>query len=244
MSWNNIIDPDSSKQGEILFIDKPLDCTSFDVVKKIKYLLSVKKVGHAGTLDPKATGLLILCTGNKTKNINQYSDLEKEYKGTFQLGITTPSYDTETEICDRKDCSLVTRQQVNDVAIKYEGKQLQTPPMYSAVKYCGRPLYKYARENKTVVRSEREIEIKKFEILDFHNPFVDFSVVCSKGTYIRSLINDFGGHIGCGATLISLRRTRIGNYDVSSAVTVQQLVDDRKKIFNRDQILDEACSAN
>jgi tRNA pseudouridine55 synthase len=226
---------DSSSEGEILFIDKSLDWTSFDVVKKIRALYDIRKVGHAGTLDPKATGLLIVCTGKKTKQISQFVGMEKEYIGSFQIGVRTPSFDLETEVYESKDCSGVTQQKLVDTAKYFIGRQLQLPPMFSAVKYGGKPLYRYARSGMTVERTEREIDVLKFEISDFQEPLVDFCIVCSKGTYIRSLIDEFGLRLGCGATLTSLRRTKIGEYAVADAKTIAQLMESRERNFKQDQ---------
>lgn len=215
-------------EGEILFIDKSLDWTSFDVVKKIRSLYNIRKVGHAGTLDPKATGLLIVCTGARTKEINNFVGLEKQYTGTMMLGVRTPSFDTETAVSETRDCSAVADHQIKETAKSFLGKQFQIPPMYSAVKYGGKPLYRYARSGRTVEREEREIEIQNFDIVDVQVPRVDFSITCSKGTYIRSLIDDFGSRLGCGAMVSALRRVRIGEYSVSNAKTIQQLSEWRK----------------
>lgn len=215
--------PLSVDEGQVFLIDKPLNWTSFDVVRRVRFTLSVKKVGHAGTLDPKATGLLIVCTGNKTKSFDQYAGLEKEYTGTFRLGIQTPSFDLETAVTDNKDSADVSLEHLMEAAIQFVGKQLQVPPMYSAVKHKGKPLYAIARKGKTVERQPKEIEITEFEILSFTPPEVGFRVVCSKGTYIRSLVHDVGTRLGCGAVLTSLRRTRIGPYSVHDAITMEQL---------------------
>jgi tRNA pseudouridine55 synthase len=231
MSDHNILCRDFSGVGETLFIDKPIDWTSFDVVKKVKVLFEVQKVGHAGTLDPKATGLLIVCTGKKTKSIDQFVDLEKEYRGICVLGKRTPSYDTETQVHESNDISSVTHQSILNIASSLIGKQIQIPPMYSAVKYGGMPLYKYARAGRSVERVEREINVVKFEVQKISLPYVEFCVVCSKGTYIRSLIDEFGSRLGCGAMVSSLRRTRIGNYNVSDAMTINQLIDWRNDCF-------------
>jgi tRNA pseudouridine55 synthase len=230
---------DFQMEGEVLFIDKPLDWTSFDVVRKVRALFNVKKVGHAGTLDPKATGLLIVCTGNKTKTVENFVGLEKEYIGTCELGIRTPSFDRETEVCEYKDPSAVNKTQLVEAAESLFGTQMQVPPMYSAVKYGGRPLYQYARAGRTVERSEREINVIKFGIRDFHNAYVDFCIVCSKGTYIRSLINEFGIRLGCGATLSALRRIRIGNYNLENAKTLEQLTEWRNIFFKAHKSHDE-----
>lgn len=235
MSEEDIQNHDFTGEGEVLFIDKPLEWTSFDVVKKVRILFDVQKVGHAGTLDPKASGLLILCTGKKTKNIEQFVGLEKEYIGTCEIGVRTPSFDMETSVHEWKDSSAVDKKRIKEVAQSFLGKQLQIPPMFSAVKYGGKPLYQYARAGRTVERVERLIEIIRFEILDVRNPYVDFCIVCSKGTYVRSLIDEFGLRLGCGATLTALRRTRIGNHYVTKAMTIEQLVEWRDTIFRNNQ---------
>ncbi len=231
MSEEKLLQHDFSVEGVVLFIDKPLDWTSFDVVKKVRVLFDVRKVGHAGTLDPNATGLLIVCTGKKTKTIEQFVGLEKEYTGTCKLGVRTPSFDTETEPHEWRDSSTITERKIKEIAQSYIGKQLQLPPMYSAVKYGGKPLYKYARAGKAVERVEREINILSFDIVDIRDLYIDFCIVCSKGTYIRSLIDEFGLRLGCGATLTALRRTRIGDHRITNAMTIEQLIDWRNSIF-------------
>lgn len=230
MIEESVLYHDFSIEGEVLFLDKPLNWTSFDVVKKVRVLFDVRKVGHAGTLDPNATGLLIVCTGKKTKSIEQFVGLEKEYTGTCEIGVRSPSFDTETATNESRDFSFVTEKQINETAQTYIGKQFQLPPMYSAAKYGGKPLYKYARAGRTVERVEREIYISKFEIVNIRGQFIDFCIVCSKGTYIRSLIDEFGLRLGCGATLTALRRTRIGNYCVTNSMTIEQLIDWRNTI--------------
>jgi tRNA pseudouridine55 synthase len=217
-------DWDFCEEGETLFVDKPLDWTSFDVVKKTKVLFGTRRVGHAGTLDPKATGLLILCTGRRTKMIDSFLSAEKEYTGTFELGVRTPSFDSETEVVERKDWSSVTPDLLERSVAELIGKQHQSPPMYSAVKIEGRPLYRYAREGKTVERTLREIEVYDFRLTGNAGPLVSFSITCSKGTYIRSLVNDLGNRLECGATLRSLRRIRIGEHRVDDAMTIEDLV--------------------
>ncbi len=227
---------DYSGEGEILFIDKSFAWTSFDVVKKVRALFDVRKVGHAGTLDPQATGLMIVCTGKKTKSIEQFVGLEKEYTGSCEMGVRTPSFDMETAVSESKDSSAVTEQQIEEAAKSFFGKQLQLPPMYSAVKYGGKPLYKYARSGKTVERTEREIDVKKFEILNVRAPYIDFCIVCSKGTYIRSLVDEMGIRLGCGAAMTALRRTRIGEYTVAKAKTMDQLIEWRNTQFAQERI--------
>lgn len=209
--------------GIMLLIDKPIDWTSFDVVKKVRATFRTRKVGHAGTLDPKATGLLIVCTGKRTKEIDQFVGLEKEYTGTFELGVRTPSFDSETAVSERGDSSAVTDEAIAAAAAQMVGTQMQMPPMYSAIKYGGRPLYQYARAGRSVIREPREIVVSQFVIETVHRPFVDFRVVCSKGTYVRTLVDDLGQRLGCGASLCALRRTRIGQYLVDDATTIEQL---------------------
>jgi len=235
MTESYVQSQDYAGEGAIFFVDKSLDWTSFDVVKKVRALFNVRKVGHAGTLDPQATGLMIVCTGRKTKNIEQFVGLEKEYIGSCEIGVRTPSFDTETEVSEQKDSSMVTEEQIEDVAKSFLGKQLQLPPMYSAVKYGGKPLYQYARSGKTVERTEREIDVIKFEILKVHSPYVDFCIVCSKGTYIRSLVDEMGIRLGCGATVTALRRTRIGEYTVAEAKTIEQLVEWQNTCIKQDR---------
>ena len=244
MSEENLSYHDFSIEGEVILIDKPLNWTSFDVVKKVRVLFDVRKVGHAGTLDPNATGLLIVCTGKKTKSIEQFVGLEKEYTGTCEIGVRTPSFDTETAAHEWRDTSAVTEQKMREVAKDFIGKRQQLPPMYSAVKYGGKPLYKYARAGRTVERMEREIHVLCFEIIQVCNQCVDFLIVCSKGTYIRSLIDEFGLRLGCGATLTALRRTRIGDHRVDQALTIEQLIDWRNSISLINQSCHEISSTN
>ena len=216
-------DWDFNGEGVMLLIDKPLEWTSFDVVNKVKSLFHVKKVGHAGTLDPRATGLLIVCTGKKTKSIDQFVAQEKEYTGTMELGVRTASFDSETPVIERRDCSMVTAQQIETVFAEFVGIQQQLPPMYSAVKLSGKALYKYARKGKTVERPTRSIEIRVLQLMKFEAPLVEFRVVCTKGTYVRSLVNDIGERLGCGAVLRALRRERIGQFSVAEAKSIEEL---------------------
>jgi len=209
--------------GSVLLIDKPVGITSFDVIYRLRRWHGVVKAGHAGTLDPLASGLLIVCMGKETKNIHRFSDLDKEYVGTMELGIQTPSFDMETEVSQRMDASGVTIDALNSIIEKFVGRQLQMPPMYSAVKHHGKPLYKYARRGKILERKSKEIEIRELVVTRFASPNVEFRVLCTKGTYIRSLANDIGAALGCGAALTALRRTRIGDYRVEDAVTLDQL---------------------
>lgn len=209
--------------GSVLLIDKPVGITSFDVIYRLRRWHGVVKAGHAGTLDPLASGLLIVCMGKETKNIHRFSDLDKEYVGTMELGIQTPSFDMETGVTQRMDASGVTIDAINSTFEKFVGRQLQMPPMYSAVKHHGKPLYKYARRGKILERKSKEIEIRELVVTRFASPNVEFRVLCTKGTYIRSLANDIGAALGCGAALTALRRTRIGEYRVEDAVTLDQL---------------------
>jgi tRNA pseudouridine55 synthase len=216
-------------KGELLLIDKPLGWTSFDVVNKIRSLLRHRegihriKVGHAGTLDPLATGLLIICTGQATKEISNYLTLDKEYTGTMMLGATTPSFDKETEIDRQFDISHIGIEDIHAAALKLTGIISQVPPVYSAMKIRGKRAYQYARKNEPVEMPAREVTIHEFEITKIELPEIEFRVRCSKGTYIRSLAKDFGESMHSGAYLSSLRRTRIGNHLLSDAITLEQL---------------------
>lgn len=216
--------------GEVLLVDKPVGWTSFDVVNKIRY--SIKplkvKVGHAGTLDPLATGLLIICTGKFTKQIDQYQAEEKEYTGTITLGATTPSYDLETEIDARYDYSAVTPEQIQEAAQSFVGEIQQYPPAHSAIKQQGERVYEKARRGEEVVLKSRPVTISEFEITELQMPEVSFKVSCSKGTYIRSLAYDMGQKLGCGGHLSKLRRTRSGNFSVGSAWQIDDLIEQIK----------------
>ncbi len=211
------------EKGEVLLVDKPLNWTSFDVVHRVRDLFHVKKVGHAGTLDPKATGLLILCTGKKTKEIDTFTGQEKEYEGVMQLGATTASFDSETPEQDQRDFLRIDEKQVLDVFSTFVGMQLQIPPMYSAVKYGGKPLYKYARKGRSLERQPREITVSEFTLIKMELPLVYFRVVCSKGTYIRSIVDECGKKLLCGAYLKELRRTRIGSLSLRQALQIEDL---------------------
>jgi len=216
--------------GEILLLNKPLDWTSFDVVKKVRNTLRVKKIGHAGTLDPLATGLLILCTGKYTKRIEEIQAQEKEYTGTIRLGEVTPSYDRETEVTERRDISGITKESVVAAAKTFEGTIEQVPPIYSAVMVDGKRAYDLARKGKSAELKSRAITIKAFEISALEDAEVHFRVLCTKGTYIRSLAHDLGQLLGCGAHLSSLVRTRIGDYKLDDALTVEDILEIRKKL--------------
>jgi tRNA pseudouridine55 synthase len=209
--------------GQMLLIDKPLHWTSFDVVRKLRRQVRTKKVGHAGTLDPLATGLLILCTGKYTKKINDYMAQEKEYTGTITLGALTPTYDLESEPEQLKDYHFVTPELVTaTITASFTGPILQTPPIHSAIKVGGKRVYELARKGKEVKLEPRPVTIKEFAITGFQLPVLDFRVVCSTGTYIRSLANDLGAALGCNGYLSGLRRTRIGEFRVGDAMNIEQ----------------------
>jgi tRNA pseudouridine55 synthase len=207
--------------GEVILVNKPLTWTSTDVVRKLKGILKVKKIGHAGTLDPLASGLLIICTGKKTKTIPYIQDEEKEYTGTFYLGATTPSFDKETEHDSTFDISEISNEQILEAVEKLKGHQLQTPPMFSAVKVNGKRAYAIARQGETVELKSKPIEIKEFEISRIELPEIDFRIVCTKGTYIRSIARDLGVLLQNGAYLTKLVRTRIGPHLLSEASEIE-----------------------
>lgn len=212
--------PNPYHEGEVILIDKPLRWTSFDVVKKIRSLTGAK-TGHAGTLDPLATGLLICCTGKLTREIAKYQAGEKEYTGHFTLGAVTPTYDLESEPRDHRPFEHLTGEEIRNAATTFTGEQMQSPPAHSAVKIKGKPVYHLARKGIEVKPEPRKILIREFEIISIALPQVSFRVVCSTGTYIRSLANDFGQALGCGAYLSALKRTRIGDFTLSQAVTIR-----------------------
>ena len=208
-------------EGQVILIDKPKGWTSFDIVRKIRNLVRVPKVGHAGTLDPLATGLLIVCTGKFTKQINTYMGMEKEYVGSFTLGSTTPSYDLETEPVNFMETSHLTDEEIRNATHKFTGDILQMPPQHSAIKKDGKPIYLSARQGIEVKVDARPVTIKEFTITDIDLPIVHFKVVCSTGTYIRSLANDFGAALGVGGYMSSLCRTRIGEFNNVEAVSIE-----------------------
>jgi tRNA pseudouridine55 synthase len=210
------------QNGEILLIDKPRGWSSFDVVRKLKRGVNAK-IGHAGTLDPLASGLMILATGPFTKRISEFQDMTKEYTGTIFLGATTPSFDRETEPEDIIDISAITEEGINNAAKTFVGKILQVPPAFSAIKIDGKRSYKLARKGKAPEMKARELEIHEFEITGIELPLVYFRVVCSKGTYIRSLAHDFGKLLGVGAYLYDLCRTKIGDFKLEDAWPVDEL---------------------
>ncbi len=216
------------EEGQVLLIDKPLNWTSFDIVRKIRSLIKIKKVGHAGTLDPLATGLLIVCTGKFTKKINGYMGMEKEYTGTFTLGAVTPTYDLESEPVQITDISSVTEEAIKKAVLPFIGAIQQTPPIHSAIKKDGKPVYLLARKGLEVALEARTITIKDFVIEKIELPKVYFKVICSTGTYIRSLANDYGKQLGCGAYLSSLRRTRIGDFLAEDALQIDAFIEQIK----------------
>ncbi len=211
-------------EGRVLLINKPLEWTSFDVVNKLRYRLKTKKIGHAGTLDPLATGLLIICTGKMTKRIDEFQAQEKEYTGKFVLGQSTTSYDLETPVSAPQDISLISESNIHSATQKFIGVIQQVPPMHSAIKVDGKRAYKLARKGKEVQLKAREVFITEFEITSINKPVVAFRVVCSKGTYIRSLARDFGQALGTVAYLSELCRTRIGEFKLADALTIDQVL--------------------
>lgn len=218
------------KEGQVLLIDKPLEWTSFQVVNKLRWKIrktfDIKKikVGHAGTLDPLATGLLVLCTGKMTKQIDTFQAQIKEYTGTIVLGSSTPSFDLETEIDQHYPTEHITEALIHETTKQFLGEIEQFPPVFSAIKKDGKRLYEFAREGKEVTIKSRKITIQEFEITKINGLEVEFRVVCSKGTYIRSLANDFGKAMNSGSHLSVLRRTKIGNFDVNNAMSVDDFI--------------------
>ncbi len=228
------------RTGEVLLIHKPLTWTSFQVVNKMKWLIKnhpsllldgkrvQPKIGHAGTLDPLATGLLIVCTGKQTKNIEKYQAQEKEYTGTFYIGATTPCYDLEKEIDATYPTAHITEVLIHETTKQFTGKIQQTPPLYSAIKIGGKRAYDIARAGETAEIKPKEIEITVFEITRIALPVIDFRVVCSKGTYIRSLARDFGLALNSGAHLTALCRTRIGDYELTKSMSIEEFENNLK----------------
>ncbi len=215
-------------EGQVLLIDKPFGWSSFQAVNSLKWKIKKKfqlkkiKIGHAGTLDPLATGLLLICTGKSTKTINELQGQEKEYTGTITLGGTTPSYDLETEITQNFPIDHITEELIHSTTAQFIGDIEQIPPVFSALKKDGKRLYEYAREGKDVEIKKRKVTITEFEITAVELPLVHFRVVCSKGTYIRSLAHDLGQALYSGAHLSSLKRTKIGDYNVNKAITPEE----------------------
>jgi tRNA pseudouridine55 synthase len=222
-------------EGRVLLINKPLRWTSFDIIRKTRNLIRIKKVGHAGTLDPLATGLLIVCTGKFTKQINDYMAKEKEYTGTFTLGAITPTYDLESEPQDHKPYAHITNEELLAATIPFTGEIMQVPPAHSAIKVDGKRLYELARKGKEIKIEPRKVTINEFEIVKVELPLVHFRVVCTTGTYIRSLAFDYGQQLGCGAYLSSLCRTRIGEFLLENAISMETLEKEVMELKNADQ---------
>ncbi|MEO8169226.1 MAG: tRNA pseudouridine(55) synthase TruB [bacterium] len=211
-------------EGEVFLVRKPLDWTSFDVVNKMRSIFHIERIGHAGTLDRNAGGLLIVCTGKKTKEISSIQQSEKEYEVTLRLGERTESYDADTPVIERKDLSALTGIDIEMTIKKFVGWQSQLPPMWSAGKVAGRRLHAYAREGTEVERVPREGFIKSIDVQDISLPDVEMTVVCSKGMYVRSLVHDIGNALGVGAHVVSLTRSRIGDFRLADAVTIDDLI--------------------
>jgi tRNA pseudouridine55 synthase len=222
------------KNGQVLLIDKPLTWTSFQVVNKLRWEIKQRfnlkniKVGHAGTLDPLATGLLIICTGKQTKEIDTYQGQIKEYTGTITLGGTTPSYDLETEINETFSIDHISEELLKETTKQFIGEIQQKPPIFSAIKKDGKRLYELARKGETTEIKARTVTVSEFEITNINLPKVDFKVICSKGTYIRSLAFDFGNALNSGAHLSALRRTKIGDFSVDNSLSVDEFIDKLK----------------
>lgn len=210
-------------EGKLLLLDKPIGWTSFNMVQKVRYLTRVTKVGHAGTLDPLATGLLIICTGKYTKQINNYMGMTKEYTGSMVIGATTPTYDLESEPENFKNIDHISADLIHSATQQFVGPILQMPPQHSAIKKDGKRLYESARQGIEVKVDPRPITIESFEITQIELPIIQFKVVCSTGTYIRSLVKDFGDALGVGAYMSALRRTRIGDFKVEDAMQWEDL---------------------
>lgn len=222
-------------EGKMLLINKPIGWTSFQIVNKVRWLIKSQydlkkiKVGHAGTLDPLAEGLLILCTGKWTKKIDEFQSQDKVYSGVFRLGATTPSFDLETEINSRQSIEHIDKNILLESTNKFIGDQFQIPPIYSAIKQNGKKLYEYARKGETIELKKRKINISEFKITKIELPKVHFKVKCGKGTYIRSLANDYGLELKSGAYLYKLKRERIGNFNLKDAISIEEF----EKIINK-----------
>ncbi|MEY4456391.1 MAG: hypothetical protein RLY15_655 [Bacteroidota bacterium] len=223
-------------EGKVLLLDKPIGWTSFNMVQKVRHLTKVTKVGHAGTLDPLATGLLIICTGKFTKQINTYMGMTKEYTGTMVIGATTPTYDLESEPENFQSIDHITEAQIKAATKQFIGAILQMPPQHSAIKKDGKRLYESARQGIEVKVDPRPITIESFEITHIDLPKIDFIVVCSTGTYIRSLVKDFGDALGVGAYMSALRRTKIGAFDVEDAMQWENLQKDIEQLLANDTL--------
>lgn len=218
------------KNGQVLLIDKPLEWTSFQAVNKIRWHIKQRfgikkiKVGHAGTLDPLATGLLIICTGKQTKEINVYQGQIKEYTGTFTIGATTPSYDLETEVDKTFPTEHISEELLKETTKQFIGEIQQKPPIFSAIKKDGKRLYELARKGETTEIKARTVTVSEFEITNINLPKVEFRIVCSKGTYIRSIAYDYGVALNSGAHLSALRRTKIGDFSVDKATSIEDFI--------------------
>ena len=221
--------------GQVILIDKPVNWTSFNVVSRVRRLTKVKKVGHAGTLDPLATGLLIVCTGKKTKEISEYQAQRKKYTGIITLGKSSPSMDLATEIMEKDLPDDLSEEKILSVRNKFLGNIEQVPPMFSALKHKGKALYKLARAGKEVERAPRQVEIFSFDITKFELPDIHFEIACSKGTYIRVIADDFGKERGCGGILSLLRRTEIGEYKVDDAFDLDEFTAEFNEVQNHKQ---------
>ena len=229
---NTVLDDIDFLKGSVILIDKDKDWTSFDAVNKLRwaiknsYEIKKVKVGHAGTLDPMATGLLIICTGKMTKSIDTFQGLNKKYSGTICLGATTPSYDAETEVNERFELGDLKEEYLKEIASKFVGKLDQVPPIYSALKINGVPNYKRARRGEEIKLKSRPVEIFSFNLTKIALPYIDFEMECSKGTYVRSLAYDFGRALNNGGYLSALRRESIGDYNVGDGLSVEQLAEE------------------
>lgn len=222
-------------EGTLLGFDKPSGWTSFDLVKKVRNLVKVKKVGHAGTLDPLATGLLLICTGKMTKQINRFQQMPKTYTGEMELGKVSASHDLETQVQHFADCSGISEADLQRTAAEFTGEIAQVPPIFSAVKIQGKRAYKAARGGKTPTLEARNIVVHSFELTAIALPFVRFRVVCSKGTYIRALVRDFGNFLGKGAYMSELRRTAIGDFDVKNAWEIREFTTQMHEINHQNK---------
>lgn len=218
----------ANTEGVILLFDKPKEYTSARIVNIVKKFLDVNKAGHSGTLDPKATGLMVICTGKKTKSLNDLLGYDKEYEGVMIIGEKTKSLDSETDVYEKKDFAHVTREMMDITVKELSGEISQIPPMFSAIKHKGKPLYKMARKGFEIERAPRTVNIKEFELTSVNGAEIGFRVHCSKGTYIRSLVSDFGDKIGTGAYLKELRRTKIGEFDIKDALEVEDFINRNK----------------
>ncbi|MCX2745245.1 tRNA pseudouridine(55) synthase TruB [Mangrovivirga sp. M17] len=218
--------------GQVICIDKPYEWTSFDVIKKIRFGLKIKKVGHAGTLDPLATGLLVICTGKKTKEIEKYQAEEKEYICELVLGKTTPSVDLETEFDSNTSTDHLSDEEIMEVVNSFKGEIDQVPPIFSAIKVDGERVYEKARKGESVELKSRKVTISEIEVIKLNNPEIQIRIVCSKGTYIRSLVRDIGEKLGVGAYMKGLVRTRIGNFTLEEAVSPEEYVEKNKSRVN------------